>query len=959
MPHWRRCQECHSQDEKAHCEGRDAGKKSGLTFAIDRRRPSAPKHPSVVLNALICVTWRIGASAELDQRRGMSSRSLAFAVLLMTMLAITTAQEPRGEIFLNDSVSGTTLGVSTGTYTSFATVDIGGAGQVYYVGTVPGETAWDVTFSTCAATTFDTYIVVFSGKLPISDNVLAESNNDSSCFEDVLRSRASLRLQPGPYAVLVTGVGLAQGTFTLESKAQNPYVTETLPWGLDRIDQRQLPLDGIYKVPEQGNNGAGITVYVLDSGVRATHDEFEDRVTEGFDFVSHSTSVTDCTGFGTSAAGVIAGKKYGVAKAAKIVSVRILDCDNKAQISHVTSALEWVILNVQFQPSRQVPAIIFMRFHSGENEEIDNAVASVTKFGIPVIAPAGDLSNGDYCSQTSPATSEAAIMVGSTDRDDYRSSFSNYGSCTSLFAPGNNITSASFTSDTAADPSSGTAIAAAHVAGATALLLDMNTAATPRDLGSILASLGTVGVVKNGTGAEVVEDNEDSSTSSPRLAFVRSLPNIFGETSSIDMPAVSTLYMYYMVNYTNVLGAATDVCSGDVLKPKMATAIGVDGRDLFSLCSGESAVYRVTAGERQAATVSSQVQAALGENRQESENTLGTEFDVIEKPWFVDSQGFTYWSEPQFEKADKSLLTVGAIVGIVVGALLVLIVLAVFGYATIRYLRGVDDVESMEGSADFERGPTHFNDFSGNNGARESNAKMVARSFRNVFDGIGRSLSMRGGGGGFIRQGSKRGGGPEGGDGISRMDSYMGQVRGADQGGGTDIMRMKSYGAEAFAGLGAVSRSNSMRSVGSSAGEGRGSGGFNGDQRIASFRVAGKKTGLSSSRQSTDFGIERLDSEGGDSMSDVRMHSMGGEAFAMLTRELSEIGRNAKGSAVRGSGGSGKPYSAKGSSGEQPKGESSSSNLGTETASYGAEALAPPSDEPGREPSFFNASERL
>lgn len=879
------------------------------------------------------------------------AQPLAFWTLLFSSVSFAAGQTGLGQIGLNDTVSGTTIGADSRGYSAFNTEEIGGAGQVFYTGNVL-EGEWDVTFSTCAAASFDTYLVIFSGNAFTQNKILGEANNDPTCSEDFKRSKTTVRLRPGPYTVLLTGVGIEQGTFTLQSSAKIPQTLSLVPWGLDRIDQRQLPLDDQYKVPELGTNGAGISVYVLDSGVRGSHEEFEGRVTDGFDFVSHSQVVKDCTGLGTSAAGVIAGKTLGVAKAAKIVSVRIIDCDNKAQINHVTSALEWVILNVQFQPSRQVPAVIFLRFHSGTNAEVDKAVASVTKFGIPVIAPAGDNDNGEYCSETSPATSGSAIMVGSTDQDDYKSARSNYGSCTSLFAPGNNITAASFTSDTAVEPASGTAIAAAHVAGAVALLLDMNSGASPRDLGSILSSLGTVDVVQNGTGrgSANAASKEGLDDFTPRLAFVRSIPSLFGDRSAGEIPPEQTIFLYFMVNYTDIETSAVDACGATTLKAKMETVLDTEEEDLSALCTGETAVYRVNTVERQAAGVSSKVSSALGENIDESTKALGTKFVVVEEPWFVDAQGFIYWSEPQFQKADKNAFTVGAIVGIAVGALLLVVVLGVFGYASTRYLRGVDDIESMEGSADFERGPTHFNDFANHDGPRESSAQQVARSFRNVFSGLSKSLSIRGDGGGLGRQSSRRGESDAGG-GISRMDSYMGQVRGADQGGGTDMMRMKSYGGEAFAGLGAVSRSNSMRSVDSNAtsGAGKSSSGLNGDQRAASFRGRGALLGLVNNRQNSNFGLDPAGdlgdgNDGRGSMSDVRMQSMGGEAFAMLTRELSEVGRRES------------PRVGSSRRGAQAASASAKNEQPTKQGSYGPETLAPSDEEDiEREPSFFTS----
>jgi Subtilase family len=899
-----------------------------------------------------------------EAHRGVRQRMAVSAwVMLVCPLALTltipavAGQTLRGAVSLNSSVDGTTVGAAQGEYSAFSAPDVGGAGQVYYTLEVPEGRTWRVTVSTCAAASFDTYIAVFSSAKPRASAAIAESNNDATCAADTLRSATSVDLKPGSYAILVTGSGLAQGTFKLEVKARLPGASGVVPWGLDRIDQRTLPLDGKYKASEQGNNGAGITVYVLDSGVRSTHEELAGRVTEGFDFVTNSKTVSDCTGFGTHAAGVIAGKTYGVAKQAKIVSVRILDCQNTARVSHVTSALEWIILNVQFQPARQVPAIVYMRFHSGLNAEVDDAVRTITKFGIPVIAPAGDNGDSRYCNSTSPAHAGRAIMVGSTDRDDRRSSFSNYGPCTNLFAPGRNITSADFTSDTATVEASGTALAAAHVAGAAALLMSLNANVSPQDMRLILTSLGTVEVVKNATGTEGKASARGTSETPPRLAFVRSIPRLFGDRNAGDTPAAKTIFVYFVVEFLDLTGPATDPCSASAAKHKLSGVLDVNEEALFSMCFGTSAVYRVTETDRRAAGTSSRIQQSIGDDRDATGDKLGTKFEVVEEPWFVDSNGFTYWSQPQFEKNQKALLTAGAIAGIVVGAALVIVVVGVMSYAMYRHIGGVDDIESMEGSADFEKGPTHFHDYAGHTGPRESNALQAARSFRNVVDGIGRSLSMRGGSG-LSRPGSRRGevdgGGGGGGrsDGISRMDSYMGEVRGAEQDGGTDILRMRSYGGEAFAGLGAVSRANSVRSSGLGGGGGGGGGGktgLNGDQRMASFRGAGQMMGLVGNRQESGFDLERMESEGPQSMTDVRMHSMGGEAFAMLARGSSNVGGGGRMSPSSPS--SSRPGAHRGDGGGDG---GSVAKTSLRDDSYAAEALAAASDDPGREPSFFS-----
>ena len=203
-------------------------------------------------------------------------------------------------------------------------------------------------------------------------------------------------------------------------------------WGIDRLDQRSLPLSGTFTSPSTASN---VFAYVVDTGIDATNLEFGGRVNSGFDAVNGGSGQIDCNGHGTHVAGTIASQTYGVAKAARLVPVRVLDCNGSGTYSGVIAGLDWIAQN---RPSTQ-RAVVNMSLGGGASSSIDSAVASLVASGVAVVVAAGN-SNTDACT-TSPARATSAITVGATTINDSRASFSNYGSCLDLFAPGANITS--------------------------------------------------------------------------------------------------------------------------------------------------------------------------------------------------------------------------------------------------------------------------------------------------------------------------------------------------------------------------------------------------------------------------------------------------------------------------------------------------------------------------------------
>lgn len=263
------------------------------------------------------------------------------------------------------------------------------------------------------------------------------------------------------------------------------------PWGLDRIDQRGLPLSGSFNYTV---GSSSVTAYVIDTGVLASHSDFAGRVTAGFTSISDANGTSDCNGHGTHVAGTIGGNTYGVAKTASIVPVRVLDCAGSGTWSGVIAGLDWIVAH---HPAG-VPAVANMSLGGGASSSVDAAVQSVINDGVTVVVAAGN-SNVDACG-TSPARVPGAITVAASDSADTRASFSNFGTCVDIFAPGVAITSA--WSNGATNTISGTSMASPHVAGAAALLLSSTPTTTPADLASRLLNSATQGVVKNaGTGS--------------------------------------------------------------------------------------------------------------------------------------------------------------------------------------------------------------------------------------------------------------------------------------------------------------------------------------------------------------------------------------------------------------------------------------------------------------------------
>ncbi|GGV26254.1 S8 family peptidase [Streptomyces griseoflavus] len=267
------------------------------------------------------------------------------------------------------------------------------------------------------------------------------------------------------------------------------HVTGTQPsppsWGLDRIDQRNLPLNSSYTYPDRA--GEGVTAYIIDTGVRISHSDFGGRASDGYDAVDNDNTAQDGHGHGTHVAGTVAGSAYGVAKKAKVVGVRVLNNSGSGTTAQVVAGIDWVARNAV------KPAVANMSLGGGADSALDTAVRNAIASGVTFVVAAGNESTD--ASTKSPARVTEAITVGATTSGDARASYSNYGSVLDLFAPGSSITSAWRTSDTATNTISGTSMASPHVAGAAALHLAANPSATPAQVSTALTSAATTGVV--------------------------------------------------------------------------------------------------------------------------------------------------------------------------------------------------------------------------------------------------------------------------------------------------------------------------------------------------------------------------------------------------------------------------------------------------------------------------------
>ncbi|MBH0243074.1 S8 family peptidase [Streptomyces cavourensis] len=272
--------------------------------------------------------------------------------------------------------------------------------------------------------------------------------------------------------------------FSINATQENPP-----SWGLDRIDQTETAGDNAYNYPDSA--GEGVTAYVIDTGVRVTHEDFEGRATSGFDAVDNDDDADDGNGHGTHVAGTIAGASHGVAKKAKIVAVRVLDDNGSGTTEQVIAGIDWVAANASG------PSVANMSLGGGADPALDEAVQKAIAAGVTFGVAAGNESSD--AGQVSPARVPEAITVASSTEADEQSSFSNYGSIVDIYAPGSDITSTWNDSDTGTNTISGTSMATPHVVGAAAVYLAGNPDASPEAVATALTEGATPDAISNAT----------------------------------------------------------------------------------------------------------------------------------------------------------------------------------------------------------------------------------------------------------------------------------------------------------------------------------------------------------------------------------------------------------------------------------------------------------------------------
>ena len=296
-------------------------------------------------------------------------------------------------------------------------------------------------------------------------------------FSATMSDRQARRLAADPAVAYVE----QDQVFTIQT-TQSPVPS----WGIDRIDQRALPLNNAYTFNTTASN---VTAYIIDTGIRVTHQTFGGRAVFAFNAVD--TNNTDCNGHGTHVAGTVGGSQYGVAKAVRLRAYKVLNCAGSGTTQQVVNGINRAAAD---HPAGQ-PAVGNMSLGGGVSTAIDSAVRGAIADGITMAIASGN-SNANACN-FSPARVTEAITVNASDRNDARASFSNFGTCTDIFAPGVGITSSWATSDTATNTISGTSMATPHVAGVAALYLATHTTASPAAVQSALISFSTTGRITN------------------------------------------------------------------------------------------------------------------------------------------------------------------------------------------------------------------------------------------------------------------------------------------------------------------------------------------------------------------------------------------------------------------------------------------------------------------------------
>ena len=367
---------------------------------------------------------------------------------------------------------------------------VGAAATVAALAATPAQAAeGQILLADSANAVSDSYIVVLKDSLRT-----AEVSTQATTLADRFGGQVGKTYDSALHGFSVTMTEAQAKKLAADSSVayvqanQRFTISATASWGLDRIDQVDLPLDDTYTAP---SDGAGVTAYIIDTGVNAAHEDFGGRVSGGFDAVDNDSDPDDENGHGTHVAGTVGGASYGVAPGVDLVGVRVLDAGGSGTTEGVVAGIEWVTEN------HSGPSVANMSLGGGADEALDEAVRGAVSSGVTFAVAAGN--SGADSSTFSPARVTEAITVAASDIDDAQASFSNYGDVVDIYAPGVDITSAWIGGPTETNTISGTSMATPHVTGAAALYLAQNPGATPAEVSDGLTSAASADKITNAT----------------------------------------------------------------------------------------------------------------------------------------------------------------------------------------------------------------------------------------------------------------------------------------------------------------------------------------------------------------------------------------------------------------------------------------------------------------------------